>query len=125
MDQLAHTFSIPHFLAEEDNFGVFFLVTVFLGGGASWLAGRAIAQTWRPWWQVVVYALILGGAVRFLHYSLFDGTLLSLHFYATDATICILAGAGGFWIARRAQMIDQYPWINEAAGRWRWRRRSP
>ncbi len=41
-------------LYEEDAFGVFILVTFFLGGGAAWLTGRAAAQTWRPIWQVVV-----------------------------------------------------------------------
>ena len=30
-------------LYEEDSFGLFLLVTVALGGGAAWLAGRAIA----------------------------------------------------------------------------------
>ena len=123
MDTVAHSFSIPHLLAEEDNFGVFFLVTVLLGGGASLLSGRAIAQTWRPRWQIIVYTLILGGVVRFLHFSLFDGTLLSLHFYAIDAAICMTAGMIGFRLARRAQMIEQYSWINETSGPWRWRRR--
>ena len=37
--------SIPHLIYEEDSFGVFLLVTVFLGGGAAWLTGRAIAAT--------------------------------------------------------------------------------
>ena len=49
-------------LYEEDYFAVFILVTVVLGGGAAWLAGRAIALTWRPWWHVLLYMLILGGA---------------------------------------------------------------
>ena len=65
--------SIPHLLYEEDSFGVFLLVTVVLGGGAAWLSGRAIAATWRPWWQVPLYMLILGAAVRFFHFALFDG----------------------------------------------------
>jgi hypothetical protein len=124
MDALAHAFSIPHFLAEEDNFGVFFLVTIFLGGGAAWLTGRAAAQTWRPTWQVVAYTLILGLAVRFIHFSLFDGTLLSLHFYLVDATICLIVGLVGFRAARAAQMIRQYRWINEADGPLRWRRKA-
>ncbi len=34
-------------------------VTVLLGGGAAWLAGRAIAQTWRPMWHVVAYMALL------------------------------------------------------------------
>ena len=49
-----------------------------IGGGAAWLAGRAIAQTWRPFWQVVVYMLLLGAAVRFVHFALFEADLLSL-----------------------------------------------
>ena len=55
-----------------------------MGGGAAWLAGRAIAATWRPWWHVAVYMLVLGVAVRFIHFALFDGTLLSPHYYLVD-----------------------------------------
>jgi hypothetical protein len=124
MESLAHAFSIPHLLAEEDNFGVFFLVTVFLGGGAAWLTGRAAAQTWRPVWQVVIYTLILGVAVRFIHFSLFDGTLLSVRFYLVDAAVCLVIGLLGFRVARAAQMVRQYRWINEADGPMRWRRKA-
>ena len=69
---------------EEGSFGVFLLVTIVLGGGAAVLAGRAVAMTWRPWWQIVAYMLILGCAVRFIHFALFGGTLLSLHYYVVD-----------------------------------------
>ena len=48
-------------LYEEDYFISFLLITVFLGGGAAWLSGRAIAQTWRPWWSVAS-ASPIGGA---------------------------------------------------------------
>jgi hypothetical protein len=110
---------------EEDSFGVFILVTIVLGGGASWLAGRAVAATWRPWWQVVVYMLILGAAVRFIHFSLFGGTLLSLHYYAVDTAVCMIAGSFGFRAARAAQMVTQYRWINAPDGMLGWRRREP
>ena len=80
------------FLYEENSVGVFILVTLILGGGAAALTGRAIAGTWRPWWQVIVYALILGGAVRFLHFSLFGGTLLSPHYYLVDSAFCVAFG---------------------------------
>ena len=33
---------------EEEYAGLFLLVTVAMGGGAAWLAGPAIAGTWRP-----------------------------------------------------------------------------
>jgi hypothetical protein len=110
-------------LYEDESFGIFLLVTVVLGGGAAVLAGRAIAATWRPWWQVVVYTLILGAAVRFIHFALFGGTLLSPHYYAVDSAICLVAGLLGFRAARAAQMVRQYRWINVAEGPLRWRRK--
>ena len=118
-------FSIPELLYEEGSFGIFLLVTIFLGGGAALLAGRAIATTWRPWWQVFVYGLMLGFAVRFIHFSVFDGTLLSLHYYLVDSVFCMVFGSLGFRAARVRQMIAQYRWINEPAGPLRWRRKSP
>src|SRR4029079_8540801 len=60
------------------------LITGVIGGGAAFLAGRAIAQTWRPFWHVVVYMLLLGAAVRFFHFALFEATLLSPLSYAAD-----------------------------------------
>ncbi len=118
-------FSIPELLYEEGSFGVFLLVTVILGGGAAALAGRAIAGTWRPWWQIVAYSFILGFAVRFIHFSLFEGTLLSPHYYLVDSALCMAFGFLGFRAARAAQMVAQYRWINEASGPLRWRRKSP
>jgi hypothetical protein len=94
-----------------DNAGPFLLVTVILGGGAAWQAGRAIAQTWRPWWQVVVYMLILGAAVRFIHYALFDGALLSLPAYSLDTAVAIGCAALGFRTARARQMARQYGFL--------------
>ncbi|MBI1243715.1 MAG: hypothetical protein GC202_01805 [Alphaproteobacteria bacterium] len=101
---------------EEGSFGIFLLVSVVLGGGAGWLSGRAIAQTWRPIGQVFLYCLILGFAVRFIHFSLFDGTLLSLHYYAVDTVVCMIFGYLGFRAARAAQMVTQYGWVNQSEG---------
>ena len=115
--------SIPELLYEEASFGVFVLVTIFLGGGAAALAGRAIAATWRPWWQVAAYSFMLGLAVRFIHFSLFDGSLLSAHYYLVDSVVCMTFGFLGFRTARVSQMIAQYRWINEAQGPLRWRRK--
>ena len=116
---------MQNFLYEEGSFGVFLLVTVILGGGAAALAGRAIAVTWRPWWQIVLYTLILGGAVRFIHFALFGGTLLSPHYYAVDTALCLACGLVGFQAARAAQMVTQYRWINQPNGPLRWRRKPP
>ena len=118
-------FSIPNLLYEEGSFGVFVLVTVILGGGGAWLTGRAIADTWRPGWQVAVYALLLGATVRFFHMALFDGTLLSFHYYLVDTAACLGFGYAGFMAARAAQMARQYGWLTERHGPMRWRRKTP
>lgn len=114
---------IAELFYEEGSFGVFLLVTIILGGGAAFLAGRAIAMTWRPWWQMVGYGLILGATARFFHFSLFGGTLQSGHYYLIDTAVCLAFGFLGFRVARVRQMVTQYRWINEPAGRLRWRRR--
>src|SRR5262249_22592487 len=116
-------FSIPEFLSDEQSLGVFLLVSVLLGGGAAWLAGRAIAATWRPWWHVALYMVVLGFAVRFLHFALFDGKFLSLHYYLVDYAVCLGLGLLGFRLMRVSQMVSRYSWINERAGLLRWRRR--
>jgi hypothetical protein len=117
--------SIGALFYEEESFGVFVLVSVILGGGAAWLAGRAIAATWRPRWQIVFYSLVLGGAARFIHFALFDGTLLSLHYYTVDSAICLVSSFLGFRTARASQMVAQYPWINAPHGPLGWRRKQP
>jgi hypothetical protein len=116
--------SIPELLSEEHSLGVFFLVSVVMGGGAAWLAGRAIAATWRPWWHVALYMLILSAAVRFVHFALFNSILLSLHYYLVDLAVCLAFGFLGFRLMRVRQMVTRYGWINQRAGMFGWRRRD-
>jgi NO-binding membrane sensor protein with MHYT domain len=111
-------------LYEEDYVWLFVLVTIVMGGGAAYLAGRAIAATWRPWWHVAFYMLLLGLAVRFIHFALFEGTLLSPQFYAVDTAVCLLFGYLGYRVTRVGQMTAQYRWINARSGPLRWARRS-
>jgi hypothetical protein len=111
------------FLHEEKSFGVFVLVTLILGGGAAYLTGRAVAATWRPWWQLVGYTLILGLSVRFIHYALFGGTLLSPYYYTIDTTLCFIISLFGYGITRSQQMVTQYHWMHQRSGLLSWRRR--
>ncbi len=101
------------------------LVTGVLGGGAAWLSGRAIAVTWRPFGHVIGYMMLLGAAVRFVHYALFEGTLLSLPSYATDTFYLILVGALAWRITRVNQMVRQYNWLYERVSLLAWCARSP
>ena len=108
-------------VSEQRNLGIFLLVTIALGGGAAWLTGRAIAAAWRPWWHVVGFMLLIGAAVRFLHMSLFGGTLLSPYFYGVDTAFCLIFGLAGFRLMRVSQMVTCYGWINRREGLLRWR----
>jgi len=101
------------------------LVTGVIGGGAAFLAGRAIAQTWRPFWSVVVYMLMLGAAVRFVHFALFEATLLSPPSYAADTAYLIVLGAFAWRMTRAGQMATQYYWLYERVGPLNWKERPP
>jgi hypothetical protein len=101
------------------------LVTGVIGGGAAFLAGRAIAQTWRPFWSVVVYMAMLGAAVRFVHFALFEATLLSPPSYAADTAYLILLGAFAWRMTRAGQMATQYYWLYERTGPLSWRELPP
>jgi len=119
------SFSIPEFLSYERSLAVFLFASALLGGGAAWLTGRAIASAWRPWWHVLPYMLILGFAVRFLHYAVFRSVFLSLHYYLVDTTVCLASGLLSFRLMRVRQMIARYGWMHERAGAFGWRRRVP
>lgn len=100
------------------------LVTGLLGGGAAFLAGRAIAQTWRPVWHVVVYMLMLGAAVRFVHFALFEATLVSPLSYAADTLWLMLLSLVAWRLTRAGQMATQYYWLYERTGPFTWRERA-
>jgi|SRR5688572_21337260 hypothetical protein len=121
-------------LIAEKSFAAFFLITVVLGGGGAFLAGRAIARSWKPFPRLIFYMLLLGLAVRFLHWGLFmdatyqswrdmQGTLLSPHYYAVDTLVLIAMAALGYRLELARQMTRQYGWIYERTSPLTWRRR--
>lgn len=103
---------------------VFLLVTLAMGGSAAVATGRAIAATWRPPWQIVLYTLILAAVVRFLQFALFQQPLLSPPSYAVDALLLMALAFLGHRHARSRQMTGQYSWAFEPAGPLGWRRRD-
>lgn len=105
----------------EVSLGDFLLVTAFLGGGGAFLTGRALAETWRPFIQLVGYILLLTAAARFIHFALFNGTLLSLQFYFVDFVVMMALAASGYRLARVRQMIGQYSWLYRRTGLIAWR----
>ena len=112
-------------LYAEESLLQIVLITGVLGGGAAFLAGRAIAQTWRPFWHVLIYMILLGAAVRFVHFALFDGLLLSPASYLADTLWLIVLAALAWRMTRASQMATQYYWLYERTGPLTWRSREP
>lgn len=103
------------------NVAVFICLTVVLMGGAGFLAGQALARTWRPVWQVFLYCALMGCADRFLVYALFDGELLSIPEYLIDTAAILALGVVAYRSTRAARMVAQYPWRYRRAGPFGWR----
>ncbi|MBB5754504.1 DUF6867 family protein [Prosthecomicrobium pneumaticum] len=108
-------------LYEEASFGVFLFVTLVLGGLGAWMTGRACALTWRPLGSLLVYLVILACAVRFIHFSLFGGTLIAPQYFVVDLVILLVIGIAGYRFTRTNQMVDQYYWLYERSGPFSWR----
>jgi hypothetical protein len=110
-------------LYEEQSALLFILVTIAMGGAAAFQMGRATAQTWRPLAVVPIYALMLTLGVRFLHFALFEGTLLSLQYFIVDFIVVLAFAALGFRMKRSEQMRTQYSFAFAGAGPFNWRRK--
>ena len=96
-------------------------MTVLLFGVAAFLTGQAIAQAWRPAWQIVPSALLLAAADRFLMFALFNGEFVSVGGWLIAAAILSGFTALGFFQTRARKMVQQYPWLYERAGPFGWR----
>ncbi len=101
----------------------FAVLTCLLGGAAAYMAGRGLALTWQPLLRLVLYMLVMGAGLRFLHFALFDGTLLSLHYYAVDTAILIAAAGLGYRLTRVRQMATRYRWLYRRSSPLTWSER--
>jgi hypothetical protein len=102
----------------------FVLLTLLIGGGAAWRTGQAVAQSWGAAWLAAAYTLVLAASVRFLHYALFGGPLLSLPSYLVDFVLLAALALLGHRARRTRHMTEQYPWMFERASPLTWRDRS-
>lgn len=108
----------------EDSIWVTLIMTVIIGGGAAFLAARGLASKWRPVWMAVAYMIPMGMALRFFHFALFNGDLLSFHYFVVDTVILIAFALLGYRYTRVKQMVRQYPWLYEYAGPFAWKDRK-
>jgi hypothetical protein len=108
----------------DDGPWIFLVLTIVVGGAGAFLAGRGLARGWKPFWRAFFYMALLAGAVRFFHYALFEGTLISLYYYLVTYAILVLAACLGFRAMRTTQMVTQYRWLYERTSPLTWRDRA-
>jgi len=103
---------------------VFIFVIFILGGGCAYMAGQAIAVTWRPAKQLIPYSLLLAAFGRFLIYALFDGKLLTITGFAFDSAVIFVIAILAFRMTRARNMVNQYPWLYDRVGLFGWREKG-
>jgi hypothetical protein len=112
-------------LYEEPIVWEFFLVTILIGGWTAWRTGKSVADSWGEIWpNVVVYTLLLGVAVRFVHHALYDGTMFTLQYYVVDTVYLMVVAILGFRHTRAGQMATKYYWLYEKSGPFGWKKKS-
>lgn len=102
------------------NIPVYIGLTLILFGGAAYMTGQAISATWRPLYQVVLYAMLLGAANRFMVFALFEGDLLSLSGYLVDTATILAIALLAFRVTRVKRMVSQYPWLYRRTSLFTW-----
>jgi hypothetical protein len=102
----------------------FLFITVALAGGAAYLTGRAVAVSWSSNIHLVGYTFLLTCATRFIHFALFDGTLLSVHYFIVDFVILLIIAFIGQRVTRARQMATQYSFEYGRSGPLSWSRKT-
>jgi len=93
-----------------------FIILTVLGSAAAWAIGAAFAKSWSPVWLIVPATAVLSAAVRFLHFSLFQEKLLSIHFYLIIFIITLAVSWISYKSSRATQMATQYSWAFVQSG---------
>ena len=68
--------------------------------------------------------MLLGCAVRFIHFALAHDPLLAPPAFLIDLAVLAVVGALGFRATRAAQIARQYPWLYRRSGPLSWRRKD-
>ena len=102
--------------------GQFLFLTVILFGGAAYMVGLSLAQTWRPIGQVVPYGFLLGGANRLFGNFFFAHDVLSVPGYAVGTVFLVLVALFAYRTTQARKMVAQYPWLYRRVGLMGWRK---
>jgi hypothetical protein len=108
----------------EQSLWVFVVLTVILGGGAAFVAGRSLARGWKSPVLLFAYMLIFTAGLRFLHFALFQADIGSLQYYISHGLVVMAAAFLGYRLTLTRQMVEKYPWLYERSGPLAWRQKA-
>jgi hypothetical protein len=108
----------------EQNPWIFLILTVLMGGGAAFMAGRSLARGWKSPILLFIYMLVFTAGLRFLHFALFQSELTSLHYYISHGLVVMAAAFLGYRLALTKQMTEKYPWLYERTSPLSWRQKT-
>jgi hypothetical protein len=80
---------------------------------AAWMIGKSVATDWNGLGQLLVFVLILGFGVRFLHFALYAAQFISPQRYMVDTLVLAIVAYVGYRYTRTNQMTRQYHWLYE------------
>ena len=90
-----------------------------------YVSGRALAENWRPAWQVALYGSLLSVGARLMALVLFArhlrGPIDELIELSLLALMIVGITAVAFRLTLARQMPLQYPWLYERRGLFGWR----
>jgi hypothetical protein len=100
----------------------FGILTVVVFGFAAFMMGRALADTWRPSWQNLVYGVLLGIANRLFQNFLCGNDPINLVAYVIGTAVLVGFAVTAFRATQAHKMVMQYPWLYERTGPFSWRK---
>jgi len=114
-------------------------LTIVMFGAGGFLMGQVVADTWRPWWNILPYGALLAIANQFLGFALFGGPFIvdslvssgsqpigsAIFGYLVEFAVIVAFALVAFRVTRVRRMTTQYPWLYERAGLFAWRQKNP
>lgn len=111
-------------LHEQVSLWPFLILTIAFGGWCARSAGRSYAEGWRPAYWLPLIMLPLAASIRFLHYALFEGSLLSMQYFLSDYSVVLVFATWGYLTRRSELMAGLYPFAYRRYGLIAWRDRK-
>jgi branched-chain amino acid transport system ATP-binding protein len=104
------------------------IATMLVFCGFGFVTGQALAQSWRPLWQVALYGVLLSLGARLSMLVLFSRHLRGPAEELLELAILAIVIAGctavAFHLTRARTMVTQYPWLYERHGLFGWREKA-